>query len=66
MPIKFYCECCGEHQPVTIEDLQTDDLNPGIAWGDIVCQICHFVIATISTEPENAGKYEFVKCEVKL
>lgn len=58
--IKFHCECCGKHQPVEIEVLSTDNLNPNLAWGDVVCQECSFVIATISTDTDKQGKYEFV------
>lgn len=58
--IKFYCEICDYHRPVEIEPLQTDDLNKGKPpWGDIVCQECHFVIATISAS--ESGVYQFAK-----
>lgn len=50
--LKFYCEGCGEHQPVVIEPLKFDDLNDD-AWGDIVCKVCHVVIATMSANREG-------------
>ena len=55
--IKFYCESCMQHQPVEIEELKTDGLND-VPWGDIVCELCHFVIATISAD--KPGKVEFL------
>jgi len=50
--IRFYCEVCGDHQEVDIEPLKKDDLNPD-PWGDIVCAVCHFVIATVSADSEG-------------
>lgn len=58
--IYFYCEQCEDGQPVEIEPLVTDELNPDIAWGDIVCEVCHFVIANVSTDLDKQGKYDFV------
>ena len=58
MTIRFYCECCGQSQQVVIEPVQTDELNT-MPWGDIVCAVCHFVIATISAD--EPGVYVFVK-----
>ena len=54
--VKFYCEVCGEAVPVIIEDVTKDKRNK-TPWGDILCDKCHFVIATISSETE--GVYEF-------
>jgi len=48
---KIYCEVCGKSQPVIEEELKKDELNEH-AWGDLVCGVCHLVIATISLEPE--------------
>ena len=50
--LKFYCECCGEHQLVIIEDISKDKLNKR-PWGDVVCRECSFVIATISAKVEG-------------
>ncbi len=63
MTIKFYCEECCDNQPVEIEPLVTDELNPDVAWGDIVCEICHLVIASVSTDLDKQGQYEFVRIE---
>ena len=49
--LRFYCESCQEHQPVTIESIEQDTLND-IPWGDIVCKNCAFVIATVSADEE--------------
>lgn len=58
--VKFYCEFCEDHVEVEIEDTQKDSLNV-FFWGDIVCKICHLVIATITTD--TPGKYRFVKVD---
>ena len=50
--LKFYCRGCGERQSVTIEPLKFDDLNDD-AWGDIVCNKCRLVIATMSSSREG-------------
>jgi len=55
--VHFHCEQCRTHQPVEIEPLKADDLNP-YAWGSIVCKRCHFVIATMSAE--TPGRLVFV------
>ncbi len=48
--------------PIEIEPLKTDDLNKGKPpWGDIVCDECHFVIATISAN--EPGIYQFSRLE---
>lgn len=58
--VRFYCEICDQAQPVEIEPLETDDLNKGKPpWGDIVCNECHLVIATISAD--TPGIYSFVR-----
>ena len=59
--IKFYCEDCCDGQPVEIEPFTTDELNPDVAWGDIVCKVCRFVIASVSTDLDKQGQYEFVR-----
>lgn len=59
--VRFYCSCCGEHQPVDIEPLTVDELNRHTAWGDILCRKCHFVIATMSVDEKEAGVYKIVK-----
>lgn len=60
--VKFYCEVCDCHRPVEIEPLETDDLNKGKPpWGDIICTVCHLVIATVSAS--EAGVYRFEKFE---
>lgn len=61
MSVRFYCDACEKSQLVEIEPLTTDDLNPDKAWGDIVCKVCHLVIATISTNIEEQGIYDVVK-----
>lgn len=53
--IRFYCNCCGDHQEVEIEPLTKDNLNPD-PWGDIICKVCHFVIATVSAD--SVGELE--------
>jgi len=58
--VHFHCEQCRTHQPVEIEPLKADDLNP-YAWGSIVCKRCHFVIATMSAE--TPGRLVFVPKE---
>ena len=56
--VLFYCISCQEHRHVKIESLKADDLNKGKdPWGDIVCENCHLVIATISAK--QPGIYEF-------
>lgn len=57
----FYCESCGRHMLINIEPMVKDDLNGNVVWGDIVCAVCHFVIATVSVEEE--GTYRFVRIE---
>jgi hypothetical protein len=54
--IRFYCEFCEEHRPIEIEPLRKDDLNGNVAWGDILCKECHFVIATVTSEVEGVLK----------
>ena len=55
--IKFYCQCCDKHQEVYPVELKTDNLNKGVAWDDVVCKECNFVIATISSD--ESGKLLF-------
>lgn len=50
--IRFYCPTCGDHQEVDIEPLERKGPNPD-PWGDIVCKVCHFVIATVSADVEG-------------
>jgi len=57
--IRLYCEQCKEFQPVEIEPVQGDNLNP-MPWGDIICADCHFVIATLVAD--ELGIYSIVKC----
>jgi len=57
MTLKIYCELCEAHQSVEITPIEADDLNPG-PWGEIVCQTCHLVIATMSAE--EPGRLMFV------
>jgi len=58
--ILIYCEVCDSHQPLYVEPMSSDDLNDSI-WGDLLCETCRFVIATI-TVPE-AGLYAFHRVE---
>jgi hypothetical protein len=55
--LKFYCSSCGDHQPVEIEPLRKDDLNGDVAWGDIICRKCRFIIATVTSETEGILKF---------
>jgi len=57
--VRIFCEVCEEDTPLFIEPLQSDDLNGDKIWGDIVCSVCHFVIATISAD--EPGEYEIVR-----
>jgi len=59
--IKFYCDSCGCSQPVIVEEMKSDDLNGDKVWGDIVCSVCHLVIATVTVD--KPSKYEFVLIE---
>jgi hypothetical protein len=61
MTVRFYCEFCTRPQPVEIESLTTNELTPNLAWGDVICLECGFVIATISTDLDKQGQYEFVR-----
>ena len=56
--VKLYCEQCEGFQPVEIEPLRRDDLNP-MPWGDIVCSVCHLVIATMTAD--EPGTYGIVR-----
>ena len=56
--IKFYCEHCEKFQPVEIEPVQRDNLNP-VPWGDILCSVCHLVIATMAAD--EPGTYGIVR-----
>lgn len=58
--VLFYCEQCEQARPVLIEPLVTDDRG-GLPWGDIVCSVCNFVIATISAN--QPGIYVFKRLE---
>lgn len=42
----FWCEVCGKIQPILFEGAKTQDTTGEFAGGDIVCQQCHFIIAT--------------------
>lgn len=50
--IKFYCEHCGIMQRIKKAYASTDDLNE-VPWDDIVCNECHFVIATFESDKEG-------------
>ena len=52
--LKFYCEVCDKCQPIKPVVLKQDNEFPenGI-WDDIVCDHCHFVIATVFAEQEG-------------
>jgi len=56
--VNFYCESCECFHAVEIEEMKQDDLNGDDIWGDIVCSVCHLVIATVIVD--KPGKYEFV------
>ncbi|MEM7133442.1 MAG: hypothetical protein AAF702_44510 [Chloroflexota bacterium] len=47
--IYVYCDNCEKAQPAIFEPLTSDDLNPK-PWGDIVCSVCHLVLATLSAD----------------
>jgi hypothetical protein len=57
MKFEVHCEQCRTHRPVEIEPITANDMTP-VAWGDIVCKRCHFVIATMSAE--EPGRLMFV------
>lgn len=57
--VRFYCAGCDKQQPVTIEPLETDELNSPLIWGDIICNVCRLVIVTISADVP--GVYQFVR-----
>lgn len=58
--IKFYCDSCGEHRPVEIEPLRKDRLNGDVAWGDVVCKECRFVITTLTSEMEGTVRLDLI------
>lgn len=47
LPTHVYCGSCGEAREYFVEPMTSDDLNAS-PWGDMVCNTCHFVIATFS------------------
>ena len=59
--VNFFCLGCGKSQEVEIEPMKKDDLNGETIWGDVVCSICHLVIATITVD--EPGVYDFVKVD---
>ncbi len=63
MATRIYCELCSKQQPMRIDYMSKDDLNTDI-WGDLLCSVCDYVIATISVD--EAGVYGFVKVEVEI
>lgn len=56
---KIYCEVCQETQPLLVERMSKDDLNGDKIWGDLLCSVCHFVIATL--EVDEPGSYAFTR-----
>ncbi len=56
--IKFFCRYCETEQPVQIQPMNKDSLNPE-SWGDILCSKCMFILATVTVD--EAGIYDFVK-----
>lgn len=62
MTLKFYCEVCDENReikPITVEIYGLSSTP----WDEIVCDVCHHVIATVSAD--EPGEYEFVKEQIK-
>jgi hypothetical protein len=60
--LKFYCVECGESQPVDIEPISISGRYPDDGpWGNIFCQECRFVIATMGADVE--GELRFVKSD---
>lgn len=53
--VKIYCSTCGKYQSMRIDEMHKD--KDGTIWGDICCEYCHLIIATIEVERE--GIYEF-------
>lgn len=47
--LKFYCDVCNENREIKSISLETESLNP-TPWGEIVCAVCHFVIATVGAD----------------
>lgn len=58
--LRFYCVLCEISQPVEIEPLEADHLN-ATPQGDIICDVCHLVIATMSAD--ERGRLVFVNEE---
>ena len=57
MTLQFYCESCEQDQPGNISPIETDDLNV-TPWGEITCDACGFIIATMSAS--ERGRLAFV------
>ena len=43
----FWCEQCGRIQPVSFEGFTGTDVSEDFIGGDILCDECHFIIATM-------------------
>ncbi len=56
--IKIFCDSCQSHEPMRIDPMKKDPKDKSI-WGDVCCNSCFLVLATITVEEE--GIYEFVK-----
>lgn len=63
MKVLIYCENCNAHQPFSVDPMKKDPKNADSIWGDLVCLVCRFVIATLTVEEE--GIYEFRKAAEK-
>ena len=55
--VSFYCENCKTQRAIQAISVGTDDLTPK-PWGDIVCQECQFVIATIVAQEPGTYRVE--------
>ena len=42
----FWCEICGEIQPVVFDKTPAEDVSGEFMGRDIVCEECNFIIAT--------------------
>lgn len=56
---KIFCDSCKEPTKLEILFIPKDKLNGNRSWTDLMCDKCHFIIATI--EVDEPGRYEFVK-----
>ena len=56
--IKFYCPVCQTYRDIA-PIIATDDACKPVAWADIKCVTCDFVIVTV--QAQEAGEYQVVR-----